>query len=595
MSSTLDTEDLNAKMSASLGLLPAESKRIGEVSGRVFAQNYGENVGAVNGAVESVISSFSGMREASEADLESMTKKTLNFAKAFEVDVSRASQVAGQMVRQGLATDGGNALDLLTASMQKVPVELRGDLLDATDEYGGFFKQLGLGGERGMSMLVAASAKGMFGVDKTGDALKEFTIRATDMSASSVGAYNALGLSAQGMSNDILAGGDRASGAFQDIVSGLLSIEDPTSRANTAIALFGTPIEDLGTADIPLFLSSLQGAAGGLGEVQGATEKMGDVLNDTRQNRLETMKRGFEQWTKSMVDVPGPLGEISAGLVVFGPGVLEVLAALGPMAIFMGGPMASSLGVAGKAVFGFGVSLLASPITWIVLGIVAAIALLAGVVFLVIQNWDGIVAWFGSVWSAVWSGIQWFFGVITEAFLTFHPLGIIIKNWGPITEWFGNWWGGISGMASDALGWLGGKVGAIVGLFTSIPARVGDAWNGLVGLVRGVVKNVLSFAVDIWNGTLGTLNFDLPWILGGGHVQFPKFHLPALAAGGIVTGPTIALIGEAGPEAVVPLSRSSEFGMGRGGDQYVEVPIELSIDGTVLARILRRVIAKAAY
>jgi hypothetical protein len=39
-----------------------------------------------------------------------------------------------------------------------------------------------------------------------------------------------------------------------------------------------------------------------------------------------------------------------------------------------------------------------------------------------------------------------------------------------------------------------------------------------------------------------------------------------LAAGGIVTGPTLGLIGEAGePEAVVPLSRAGEFGFGGAG------------------------------
>ena len=39
-----------------------------------------------------------------------------------------------------------------------------------------------------------------------------------------------------------------------------------------------------------------------------------------------------------------------------------------------------------------------------------------------------------------------------------------------------------------------------------------------------------------------------------------------LAEGGIVTGPTLAMIGEGnGPEAVIPLSRMGEFGMGGGG------------------------------
>jgi hypothetical protein len=46
-----------------------------------------------------------------------------------------------------------------------------------------------------------------------------------------------------------------------------------------------------------------------------------------------------------------------------------------------------------------------------------------------------------------------------------------------------------------------------------------------------------------------------------------RISLPRLAKGGIVTSPTIAMIGEAGPEAIVPLSR----GNGMGGNITVNV------------------------
>jgi DNA-binding phage protein len=50
--------------------------------------------------------------------------------------------------------------------------------------------------------------------------------------------------------------------------------------------------------------------------------------------------------------------------------------------------------------------------------------------------------------------------------------------------------------------------------------------------------------------------------------------VPALAEGGVVARPTLALIGEAGPEAVVPLDRAGEFGMGGGGDTYVTINVQ---------------------
>jgi len=54
--------------------------------------------------------------------------------------------------------------------------------------------------------------------------------------------------------------------------------------------------------------------------------------------------------------------------------------------------------------------------------------------------------------------------------------------------------------------------------------------------------------------------------------MFDMANIPGLATGGIVTSPTLALIGEgAGPEAVIPLDRMGEFGMGGGGGVTINV------------------------
>jgi len=178
--------------------------------------------------------------------------------------MSRSVQSVSTLIGSGLVKDSTEAFDLLTKASQKVPAALREDVLDASDEYSQFFKSLGFNGSQAFGALAAASDKGVFGIDKTGDAIKEFTIRATDMSTSTQDAFGSIGLDAQSMANDILAGGDTAQGATQKIVDGLLNIKDPATQANTAIALFGTPLDDLGVSNTPPFLSSLQGATGGL-------------------------------------------------------------------------------------------------------------------------------------------------------------------------------------------------------------------------------------------------------------------------------------------------------------------------------------------
>lgn len=299
---SMNVEAANDKMAAQLGLNAAESERLGGVAGSLYANAYGGSLEEVNTAVGAVVSSIAGMRTASSADVEAMTAKVLDLAATFEVDVGRASQVAGQMITSGLAKDGAQAMDLLTASMQAVPAAVREDLLDAVDEYGPFMQSIGIEGEAAMGLLVASAEKGAFGIDKTGDALKEFTIRATDMSSASKVGYDALGMSQEDMTRKLLAGGDTAAGAFAEIVGGLQGIEDPAAQSQAALALFGTPLEDLSVQEIPAFLDSLTGAQTALGDTAGAADAMGDTLNDNASTNIEAFKRGV---MTTFVDVIG--------------------------------------------------------------------------------------------------------------------------------------------------------------------------------------------------------------------------------------------------------------------------------------------------
>lgn len=293
-SQALSIDSAQAKLSAQLGLTESESQRIGGVAGKLYAGAYGESIGEVSNAVGEVVSSIQGMRGASASAVEDLTAKTLNLATAFGVDTARAAQVAGQLITTGLAKDGTQAMDLLTTSMQRVPAAVREDLLDAFDEYGPFLHAIGVTGTQAMDLLVKGAEKGMYGIDKTGDAIKEFTIRATDMSTTTQAAYKTLGLSTQDMTNRLLAGGDTARDAFNLIITGLRNIKDPAQQSQAALALFGTPLEDLNTQEIPKFLAQLDGTSSKLDDVTGAADKFGKTLNDNAQTKLTTFTRTLE-------------------------------------------------------------------------------------------------------------------------------------------------------------------------------------------------------------------------------------------------------------------------------------------------------------
>ena len=92
-------------------------------------------------------------------------------------------------------------------------------------------------------------------------------------------------------------------------------------------------------------------------------------------------------------------------------------------------------------------------------------------------------------------------------------------------------------------------------------------------LMLTVFKTIFNGIASVWNNTIGKFSFTVPsWVPGIGGKGFAMPDIPMLAAGGIVTGPTLAMIGEGrGPEAVIPLDRMGEFGMGGGTTVNINV------------------------
>jgi phage-related minor tail protein len=288
---SLDISAANDKLAAQLNLGTQAADTAGKAAANIYKGNWGDSIEDVDDSIAAVGSSLLNLNKASSPEIENLTEKALNLASAFDIEVSRSVNSAGILIKTGLARDANQAYDLITAALQGVPKEVREDILDASDEYSTYFKGLGFTGAQAFQLLKNASAGGAIQIDKAGDAIKEFSIRSTDMSTLSVSAYKAIGLNAKTMSNDILAGGDKAKGAFDKIVTGLLNIKDPTTQSNTAISLFGTQFEDIGVKNIPAFLQGLKGLGGGLTDVDGAADRFGKTLNDNAKSNVDGLIR----------------------------------------------------------------------------------------------------------------------------------------------------------------------------------------------------------------------------------------------------------------------------------------------------------------
>lgn len=130
----------------------------------------------------------------------------------------------------------------------------------------------------------------------------------------------------------------------------------------------------------------------------------------------------------------------------------------------------------------------------------------------------------------------------------------------------------------------------VVAAFTWIRSKISGAVAGIKGFLSGMWDGLLSGARAAVNGAIGLINGAIGAINGlirGANkvpgINIPQIpNIPYLATGGIVTGPTLAVIGERGPEAVVPLDRAGEFGM--GGPQILEAHIHV---GDEVVRVVR--------
>ena len=109
-------------------------------------------------------------------------------------------------------------------------------------------------------------------------------------------------------------------------------------------------------------------------------------------------------------------------------------------------------------------------------------------------------------------------------------------------------------------------------VFNAMLAGGKAVFDGLTTYFTGVFniyKSLFNGIATLWNSTVGKLSFNIPsWVPGIGGKGFSVPNIPYLAEGGIVTGPTLAMIGERGPEAVIPLSGRNS---GMGGNYTINI------------------------
>lgn len=488
----LDMSAANSKLQAQLGIGPAKAAELSKVSANVYANAWGDSTESVNEAVKGVYQNIGDTSKA-KGGLEGVTSKALALSETFDQEVGPTTAAVGQMLKTGLAKNADEAFDILTRGFQ-VGNDKAGDLLDTFNEYGTQFRSLGLDDKTAMGLISQGLKGGARDADLVADSLKEFNLRARDITSTAPAGFKALGLNAKQMASDVAAGGPRATKALQATLDALRKYPDTSKKASVASAIFGTQSEDMQKALESLDPSK---AIEGLGKVGGAAGKAMDALQGQPAKILEKFKRTvttrlaevamkFLGFAKDHKDVMKPLaitlGGIAAAVLTIRTGMLLWTTAQAAWS--------AATAIATGAQWLWNAALAASPVTWIIIGI---IALIAAIVLIATKT-----QWFQQLWSTIWGGLKAAFSATVSWFKS-------------VLGWFAGLPGKFAGWFGSAKDWAVKKMTAMVTWVTGLPGRV---WNALAGLAGKLTSRAASGFQALRDAAASKATSFIKWVAG---------------------------------------------------------------------------------
>lgn len=560
-----------AQIQASTGATAEQMAQMEQSARAIYTSGMGESYDEVARAMATMrqTGGFSGK------ELEDVTKSAMLLGKTFDMDVAETARASSALVKN-FGIDGEKAFDLIAFAAQN-GANKNGDLLDTFNEYAVQYKALGFTAEQFAAHLVKGAEDGAFSIDKVGDAIKEFNIRAKDGSKSSMEAFAELGLSGETATQMFAAGGERAQAAFVEVVKRLKEIDDPVKRNAAGVALFGTQFEDLEAKALDGFLA----IEGELPKMSGTMKSVASAMQATLGTQVTVVARQFTDLLlpasqeaatalrDQMPSISASIASISPQVQALGQAFVDAIPTLTQWAntaltsvttaakyiLDNFDSIASAAIFAAKAFIGFRIALGALQVATTVAKWIT-VAQKAFVTYRV----SAIAATVASKTSAAVMG----------------GLSIAVKALGAAMKFL---------MANPILMFLGALVAAGVAVYKnwdeikamaiSVAQAISDAWSGAMTSIQGFFANTFDSLASIMKGPINTIiaminsivesingmAFNVPdWVpaIGGQKfgVELPK--IPQLAEGGIATKPTLATIAEAGEaEAVIPLSQLS--------------------------------------
>ena len=331
---------------------------------------------------------------------------------------------------------------------------------------------------------------------------------------------------------------------------------------------------------------------------QTATQALAGVLkgqasaaSDTFMGHMDALKTHVEDQVSMFGEKYGPaLQGVGAVMVGLG-GTMEVAKA--GMEALKSSTILQTAALYAQSAAQVVVEATGAPLWLIILALVAAVAALVAIGYVLYTNWNtiwnGILAVVQIVWNWIKANWPLILGILTG------PIGLAValiwKYWSTILSglqsvwnwirsawnsvysfltapvaaainWIVGAWGQVRSAVSGVISWIEGAWNGLVGWFSGLPGRMAGIFSGMFMGIWEAFKGAINMVIDGWN----SLHFGIPSIdthipgvgkIGGGSVGVP--HIPRLAQGGLITadGLVYAHAGEAitpyrpGPAVVV--------------------------------------------
>lgn len=387
--------------------------------------------------------------------------------------------------------------------------------------------------------------------------------------------------------------------AYEENAAGVLEQNEAQARLNDALA-------ELGELTAPIIADLTTLATDVLAQlmpyIQEFADKYGDKIKDALQ-KAGTFIGEILTWVADNWEIVSTIGAI----------ILGIAAALAVMNAVM---------TITNAV------LMASPVTWIVLGIVAVIAALVAIVILVIKYWDEIKATTLKVWETIKNAVKTAIDAVVNFFknlinwvkenwvglllLLVNPFAgafkLLYDNCDGFRAYIDNFVAKVKKAIQTGFNWIKDKIvnpikdafTSVKNTFSNIVTTISEKLGAAKNKVKEIIDKIKGFFKFEWSlPKLKVPKFSItPSGWGVGDLLkgvIPKLGVTWNARGGVFDKPTLFNygdslqgLGENGAEAVVPLENNLEW-LNKLADMLADrmgdgTPVVLQIDGKTFAQ-----------